>query len=246
MTSTVFHIPHSSTVIPAEDRERFFLSDRALRRELLRMTDRYTDDLFRGPGQRVVMPVSRLVCDAERFRDKTREIMTGQGMWVCYTRTSDGEPLKTTDAAYEAEILRRYYDPHHRALTGAVDRALEQTGRCLLVDCHSFAAARLSYEVSEAQPRPQICIGTDPFHTPAALENRCRELFERLGYTVAVNTPFAGVLVPEKHYGREPRVRAVMLEVNRSLYMDEATGEKLPEYDRVQRDLAAVIAALAE
>ncbi|MCP3404077.1 N-formylglutamate amidohydrolase [Bradyrhizobium sp. CCGB01] len=39
------------------------------------------------------------------------------------------------------------------------------------------------------------------------------------GFSVLIDRPFAGALVPAKHYQREPRVQAVMIEVNRRLYM---------------------------
>jgi hypothetical protein len=34
----------------------------------------------------------------------------------------------------------------------------------------------------------------------------------------ALNTPFAGTLVPLKHFGKEPRVNSVMLEIRREVY----------------------------
>ncbi|GAG89452.1 unnamed protein product, partial [marine sediment metagenome] len=40
------HIPHSSSYIPPEMKDNFLLSDNDLQEELLRMTDRYTDEIF--------------------------------------------------------------------------------------------------------------------------------------------------------------------------------------------------------
>ncbi len=42
----IVHIPHSSIFIPENERLTLCLSDAELHEELLRMTDRYTDDLF--------------------------------------------------------------------------------------------------------------------------------------------------------------------------------------------------------
>lgn len=47
---------------------------------------------------------------------------------------------------------------------------------------------------------------------------------KRAGFKVAINTPFAGTLVPLKHYGQERRVTALMIELRRDLYMNEASG----------------------
>ena len=66
--SVVFHIPHASTRIPLEYRGDFI--EGVLPDNLRHMTDWYTDELFDlGFGERIVFPVSRLVCDPERFRE---------------------------------------------------------------------------------------------------------------------------------------------------------------------------------
>ena len=240
----VIHLPHASLALPPEYAGLFVCPPETLRRELLRMTDRYTDELFDPPGaRRVVFGVSRLICDVERFRDESAESMTARGMWVCYEKTSDLRPLKRVDAAHKAEILARFYDPHHARLTRAVSRAAE-AGGCLLVDAHSFSSRRLPYE-TVGGARRDFCIGTDPFHTPPRLAGLCRSFLAGRGWSVGVNEPFAGCLIPMAHYGRDRRVAGVMIEVNRRLYMDEETGEKLPRFAAVQSLLTELTAALA-
>ena len=39
-----------------------------------------------------------------------------------------------------------------------------------------------------------------------------------------MNQPFAGAYVPLRWFGKDSRVEAIMLEVRRDAYMDEATG----------------------
>ncbi|MBP5242599.1 MAG: N-formylglutamate amidohydrolase, partial [Clostridia bacterium] len=113
-SNILLHIPHSSFFIPKEYGNLFLLSEKELKEELLKMTDSYTDILFNIKGvSKLVFPVSRLICDVERFRDEKSEEMTKSGMWVCYTKTSDMRQLKKVDNKHKKEILKKYYDVHH-------------------------------------------------------------------------------------------------------------------------------------
>ena len=70
-----------------------------------------------------------------------------------------------------------------------------------------------------------------------------REL-ERMGYRVARNTPYAGGYTTE-HYGRPSRrTHALQIEINRALYMDEATLAPTRGYGRLKRDLERLTRAL--
>jgi N-formylglutamate amidohydrolase len=131
-------------------------------------------------------------------------------------------------------LLERYC--HHLRLTQTVDAALSLHGRCLVVDCHSFSSHALPYEFDRTgKARPDICIGTDDFHTPPELAQELVKNFERQGFSVALNSPFAGALVPMKHYRKNQNVRALMIEVNRALYCDEKTGLKGDNFGEVSR-----------
>jgi N-formylglutamate amidohydrolase len=242
----VLHIPHSSTVIPDGVRPSLLLTDAEVRQELLRMTDSYTDELFRCDGIAWVrFPVSRIVVDPERFENDATEIMSKMGMGVLYTRTCDGRTLRHSPMPSDREaLLAAYYHPHHAALTDAVASAMRKHGRCLVVDCHSFPSFPLPYELDQRPERPDICIGTDPFHTPAGLADEVVGFFRTYGYTVELNRPFAGALVPATFYQRDANVSAVMIEVNRALYMDEGPGAKSSRFDETRTAVAQVLARL--
>jgi N-formylglutamate amidohydrolase len=246
----VIHVPHSSAEIPADVGARLALSRAELQRELLAMTDRYTDELFVLPAQlarAIVFPVSRLVVDPERFEDDALEPMSRKAMGAVYTRTSDGRPLREPPARDEREaLLTRFYRPHHAALAAAVAAALETHGHCLVLDGHSFPSRPLPYEDDQDPSRPEICLGTDAFHTPPGARDAARKAFESEGFGVALDRPFAGALVPAPFYGRDDRVLALMVEVNRGLYMDEATGEKLADFERMRERLGRALLGLID
>jgi N-formylglutamate deformylase len=246
VSSTIIHVPHASTVIPADVRSEFVLNDADLQHEIRVMTDHLTDRLFDVPGVVAVrFPVCRLVVDPERFESDDEEVMAARGMGVVYTRTSAGVPLRRSlTAAQRGELIATFYRPHHAALEAAVDRALAQHQRCVLIDAHSFPASPLPYEVYQDADRADICIGTDDFHTPDELLGLVVEACRRAGWTVTVNRPFSGALVPTTFYKSNPAVHAVMIEVNRRLYLDERTATASPGFEECQRRLATVLAAI--
>ena len=246
----VLHIPHASTDVPGRVRRALILDSEQLERELLRMTDWHTDVLFDVPPNvalAVVFPVSRLVVDPERFSDDAREPMAARGMGVVYTRTHDGKPLRSAPRAREREgLLEDYYRPHHRRLEEAVAAVLSRHHRCLILDCHSFPSAPLPYEDDQATERPDICIGTDAFHTPAWLRDGLTESFRRRGFDVALDRPFAGSLVPAAYHQRDARVSSAMIEVNRRLYLDETTGERRGDFEALREALRQIVREAAE
>jgi N-formylglutamate deformylase len=242
----VLHIPHASRTIPPALRDQFLLDDETLTRELDRMTDSFTDLLFPDSpriAKRIIAGVSRLVCDVERFPDDADEPMALRGMGALYERCSDGARLRTLTAGQRLDLLEAYYHPHHAALTAAVDEVLTRSGEVVLIDCHSFSSAPLPYEPDQAPDRPDICIGTDPVHTPQALRDRLVILARSDGFSVDVDTPYAGALVPLKYYRTETRVHAVMIEVNRRLYMDEASVSLHAGFERTRRLVGKLIEA---
>ena len=167
-------------------------------------------------------------------------------MGVIYTRTTQQTPLREGPSDREREdLLDRFYRPHHRELAAAVDRSLSQHGTCLLIDAHSFPARPLPYELDQDPNRPDICIGTDSFHTPAWLHDVARRGFLELGYSVQIDRPFAGALVPLRHYRSDRRVSSVMIEINRGLYMSQSPQvARLDRFGAIRNDLQHVLLRL--
>ncbi|MDO4566134.1 MAG: N-formylglutamate amidohydrolase [Oscillospiraceae bacterium] len=235
MKKIVLHIPHSSKVIPHEYKKEFLLSESQLEEELLCMTDAYTDILFPQEYERVVFPISRLVCDPERFRDDSKEPMSQKGMGVIYTKGSKGQLIRKTQN--REAIVARYYDSHHYGLNNAVKTALDETDSCLILDCHSFSGEPLPYEDDQLTDCPDFCIGTDAFHTPQKLTEAAIRFFKDRDYSVDVNRPYSGSIVPMAFYKADRRVSSIMIEINRSLYMDDS-GNRTKGFKEIQNALS--------
>ena len=145
--------------------------------------------------------------------------------------------------ARRGRILRD--DTYHRCFDNAVREKLRAFGKCLIIDGHSFYDELLPYESDQDRKRPDICIGTDTYHTPEKTERLLYRYFEDCGYSVAINKPFAGCIVPSSFYQKERRVMSVMIEINRRLYIDHDI-RKTPGYHKIKTDIATAVKLLEE
>ncbi|MGW1001922.1 N-formylglutamate amidohydrolase [Streptomyces sp. NPDC002520] len=241
----LLHVPHSARAIPEEVRGGILLDDTDLARELDHITDAHTAEIAeRAAGLtgftpwRFVNRLSRLVVDPERFPDE-REEMLAVGMGAVYTRTTHRGELRASGTDPEP-LVERYFRPYARAMTEAVAGRLAATGRAVVIDVHSYPTRALPYELHGTGPRPPVCLGTDPFHTPPGLREAARTAFAGCGET-GLDSPFSGTYVPLEYYGRERRVSALMVEIRRDTYMTEPGGPAGPGLERLASALAALV-----
>jgi N-formylglutamate deformylase len=156
------------------------------------MTDAFTDDLFASPpfeAARMVFPVSRLVCDVERFANDADEPMALRGMGAVYVKTSDEGPLREhLTPAEQARLIELWYRPHHQRLTQTVDDVISDG---IIVGPGPGPAGHR--------------IGTDGWNTPERL--RAEQVAARQRLAILVDRPFAGALVPASIIGGRQRSR---------------------------------------
>ncbi|RII12311.1 N-formylglutamate amidohydrolase [Streptomyces sp. YIM 130001] len=246
----LLHMPHTSRHVPEDVRRDILLDDAALERELDHITDAHTaliaalaaDGVPAGstPWQ-ALAGQSRLVVDPERFPDE-REEMRAVGMGAVYTHTTHREQLRPTGHD-PGPLLDTYFHPYARMMTEAVDARLAATGRAVLLDVHSYPTDPLPYELHAAGPRPEVCLGTDPFHTGRRLRDQARDAFADFG--TGTDSPFSGAYVPLAHYGRDARVSALMIEIRRDQYMSEPGGPAGPGVRALAAALAELISAVS-
>ncbi|MFD9333817.1 N-formylglutamate amidohydrolase [Streptomyces sp. NPDC060028] len=244
----ILHVPHSSRVIPESVRGGIVLDDRALEQELDHITDSHTADIAAAAAAgsavtpwQFVNGLSRLVFDPERFPDE-REEMLAVGMGAVYTHTTHRERLRP-DGFDGRSLIDRCFHPYADAMTRAVGDRLEAAGRAVIIDVHSYPTEPLPYELHGGGLRPPICLGTDPFHTPAGLLAVAEKAFAGFGGT-GLDSPFAGTYVPLKYYGKDDRVGALMVEIRRDTYMTEPGGPAGPGLVALAAALAGLVGGL--
>lgn len=241
----LLHIPHSSPVLPKRWRDIFLLSEEELQRELIVMTDAYAEELFEltGRADRLVFPVSRLLVDVERYHEDRDEPMAEKGMGAIPANTHDGRPLKLVDQ--RAALMEEYYIPHREALDQWTAESLAKDWRCLILNCQTFPSQPMACDVNQKSERPDVCLGTSKLHSEKDVLMAAVEAFEKRGWSVLIDVPYYGTIVPIPFFGRDRRVASIKIDVNRQLYMDEATGDKSPCFDQVKATLQECLGELA-
>ena len=240
MKKLILHIPHSSVNIPLLD--GYIKDADKINNELVKLTDWYTDELFYSEtDSMIIAPFSRIFCDVERFDNDEDEIMSKFGMGVLYESFDDGSLLRKVSPTLRSRIIRDYYWKHHNALLEEVDKQLKNDGSCLIVDCHSYPSKPLIRDLDQTADRPDFNIGTDNYHTPQKLIDASIAYFEQRGYSIGVDWPYKGTIVPLAHYQKNKKVNSIMLEVNRKLYLNEPSNEKSEKYYETKKIIAGFI-----
>ena len=137
------------------------------------------------------------------------------------------------------ERIETVYKPYHARLRQLVVRTHVAFGLAVLVDCHSMPG---NIRVSGSGIRPDFIIG-DRYGTSASgeLSRVAMRLLEDMGFSVVRNKPYAGGFITE-HYGRPAKgLHALPIEVNRGLYIDEATLVKRPDFAVMQTAISAFL-----
>jgi len=236
----ILHIPHSSANIPLY--EGYLVDSTVLDKEILRLTDWFTDDLFYSDeDEMIVADFSRIFCDPERFTDDSQEVMAKYGMGVLYEKSDNGEEIRIVTPELREKVLKSYYWKHHHKFSLAVKNQLDTNGKALIIDCHSYPSKPLKRDLDKNPKRPDFNIGTDSYHTPKELIDLSISFFKKAGYTLGIDWPYKGSIVPLEYYQKNKNVSTIMLEINRALYLNEPTNQKSETYSKIKQIIGEYI-----
>lgn len=258
-TCAVFASPHSGRQYPAAFLRQSVLSEREIRSS----EDAYVDILF-GAAPLFGAPLlaanaPRAYVDLNRGADELDPALVrdvpksssnpriSSGLGVIPRVVANGRAIYRGKIDRSEAICRlnRVWHPYHACLDRLVQESCSMFGRAILVDCHSMPHEAI--EVAGRHGcRPDVVLG-DRYGASASrhIVDQMEEAFVAAGLTVARNAPFAGAFTAQ-HYGRPSRGQhVVQVEIDRSLYMNEATLEPTESFDEVKAALTEVIAAIS-
>jgi len=171
------------------------------------------------------------------------------GKGLVWKLTDEGLPIY--DRLLTVDEVRARIDscwrPYHAAVAEAIDAAHARHGYSIHINCHSMPAVAGSHATDfPGLVHADFVIGDRDGSTadPALSQRICAHLRAR-GYSVDYNHPYKGVELVRRHGRPAEHRHSIQVEVNRKLYMDEATLA-LDEAGaaRLRQDLQSMVAML--
>src|SRR5438874_865208 len=142
--------------------------------------------------------------------------------------------------------IERYHAPYHSVLDDACERLRREFGAVWHINCHSMP----SYGPSRAERKgvyADFVLGDrDGTTCSPEFTDFVAGFLRGLGYDVRINEGYKGVEIVRRQGRPAERRHSLQIEVDRALYMDQKTLEKLPGFERLKSDLARLIEAAAE
>lgn len=233
----LFSVPHAGRFYPEPVMARRAVSMSAVSLLEDRHVDALITNLIEQGYSAFIARVARAVIDLNRDpRDIDRRSISGipHGQALIETAKSRGGlglfpyTLPRVGALWRGRLdwaeaksrIDAIHAPYHVGIEREMKRIREVEAQVLLLDIHSMPP--LERERFVPGLRPDIVIG-DRFGMSAAprFSEIARSVFSRHGLVVAINHPYPGNYILERH-GRPVAGRhAIQIEISRDLYLDE-------------------------
>jgi N-formylglutamate amidohydrolase len=254
-------VPHAGVAVPGEVRPELLLDEDGVRRD----ADLYVDRLYReAPALGATLihtEVSRFVVDLNRDpgdvdaravadHPHPRADAPRGLIWRVATDGTQALAAPLSLASYQRRV-ERYHAPYHAALDGAVAELRARFGRVIVLSGHSMPSVGKATHADPGRRRADVVPGDRrgtscaPSVTRAAIE-----LFTDAGFSVSPNDPYLGGDTTRRLGRPAEGLHALQIELNRDVYMDEATfAVREHGFARLQSlcsQLVERLAALAE
>ena len=142
--------------------------------------------------------------------------------------------------------IERYWKPYHDALRKSLDRLYGRFDAVWHLNCHSMPSATRGPFLNGGGQADFVLGDRDGTTASPDFVHMVRDCLRDLGYSVKVNDPYKGVELVRAYSDPERGRHSLQIEINRALYMDEVTFERLPQFDDLRRSLDKMIAAICD
>ena len=144
--------------------------------------------------------------------------------------------------------IEHYHAPYHHALRGLLDSAHAAFGVVYHINCHSMnAVSGAMGEGGAGVARADMVLGDrDGSTCDPAFTEFVRATLAGFGYNVKVNDPFKGVELVRAYSNPARGRHSLQLEINRKLYMDEATLAMTDGFAPLQAHLRSLVERLLQ
>ena len=136
--------------------------------------------------------------------------------------------------------IERYHAPYHGTLDETCDRLHAEFGAVWHINCHSMP--------SNGSPRDEhgdfVLGDRDGTTCGPEFTDFVATFLRGLGYDVRINEGYKGVEIVRRQGRPAEKRHSLQIEVDRSLYMDQRTLQRLPGFDRLRADLTHLVQAL--
>lgn len=177
----------------------------------------------------------------------TQSRKTELGIGLVWRLAHGGVPMYTRKLS-AAEVRHRivhYYEPYHTSLAAALDQRHAAFGAVWHINCHSMPAVGDVMSEDPGRARADFVLGDRDGSTCAPeFTAFVAKTLTALGYDVAVNDPYKGVELVRMHGRPSERRHSLQVEINRRLYMDEATLARHSGFPSLRSNLARLLGAL--
>jgi N-formylglutamate deformylase len=142
--------------------------------------------------------------------------------------------------------IEAYWRPYREAVAAHIEQTALRHGRCWHLNLHSMPSNVYERLGLPARPAADIVLGDRRGTTCEPAFTHCvREAFEAEGLSVAINDPYEGAELVRVH-GEPARGRhSLQIEINRGVYMDEATREPNAGFGPLKAAIDKVLAKVA-
>lgn len=171
------------------------------------------------------------------------------GKGLIWKLTDEGLPIydRPLTVAEVRQRIDQCWRPYHAAVAQAIDEAHARHGYSIHINCHSMPAIAGSHATDfPGLAHADFVIGDrDGSTADPALSHKLCEHLRACGYSVDYNHPYKGVELVRRHGDPAANRHSIQVEINRKLYMDEATLA-LDEAGaaRLQADLRSMVEML--